>query len=294
MKKVIIIFTLLITALLTGCQNSSVVQRIVPEAEMLESEDYDLGIDSLNSGNYDEAISYFNQFNNETSKELISNIKHHRLVDRYYENAEYQKAQDEALLITEPYPKYDEIKKLLNELPTLVKNENIKEAERKFEHAKEAFSKEYYRTAYNYLQEVIKLQPDHNEALQLVDTYKAKHEEDIIAKEKEQELKKEQSKTENINTATVSADTIKSEFEEMILKALTGLASKAYFNSENDFIIEVDSSEWDSLSENEQKDILYLFEEYIGTLRESLGDNSVSGFGAVFSEAGRQLESFYK
>ena len=292
MKKVIIIFTLLITALLTGCQNSSVVQRIVPEAEMLASEDYDKGIDSLNNGNYDEAISYFEQFNNETSKELVSNIKHHKLVDKYYEKAEYQNAQDQALLITEPYPKYDEIKKLLDELPALVENEKTKEVERKFEQAKEAFSKQYYRTAYNYLQEVIKLQPDHNEALQLVDTYKAKHEEDIIAKEKEQELKKEQSKTENNNTEIVSPDTKKSEFEKMILKAMTGLASKAYFNSENDFIIEVDSSEWDNLSENEQKDILYLLGEYIDVLNEDLGDSYVSGFGAIFSIAGRQLKSF--
>jgi tetratricopeptide (TPR) repeat protein len=290
MKKLILL-TIFIIAILSGCQNS-IREKNQSEKELetasLDSENYDKGIKAISNGNYDEAISHFNKMNDDTSKDIVSDIKRHKLVMRYYGNAEYKKAKEEAMLIKEYYPKYDEINKLLDELPILIENEKLIKADKKFEQAKEAFSKQYYRTAYNYLRDVIKLQPEHNEALELLDTYKAKHDEEIETKNKE----KEQSESENSNTLTASSNTKKAEFEKMILKALIGLASKAYFNSENDFIIEVDSSEWDRLSENEQKDILFLLGEYIDVLNEDLGNVNVSGFGAIFSEAGRQLESF--
>ena len=96
-----------------------------------------------------------------------------------------------------------------------------------------------------------------------------------------------------INEATENIGKRRTEFLKILVNALNApelpiMCEKAYFNSDNDLIIEV-NGEWLVLDEALKKDMIY-------ALKEVLKKNKIlvnsSGYGQFFSTSGQPLENF--
>ena len=96
------------------------------------------------------------------------------------------------------------------------------------------------------------------------------------------------------NIALPSYSSKRSEFAQSIMQALNApglpeMCTNAYFNSEGEFIIEV-NGEWLVLDKEIRKDMVYALKEL---LKESKGNLGVEGYGQFFSDSGQALEAFY-
>lgn len=133
----------------------------------LAEQNYEKGMEALNSGQYEEAIGYLEKSEAADIDELIKAIKHHLEAQEAYEAGDYDNAYDAAGLVPESYPRYDEVRKIYEDSLKRLIDENLRDA-------KKYFDNEKYIDAYDSLKIVLKYDPENQEALQLKEIYRTK------------------------------------------------------------------------------------------------------------------------
>ncbi len=152
---ILIIFAVVVSALLV------MMPRVISE------HNHEKGINAINNGNFEEAISYLEKSNTVDADDLIESAQHHRNAIEAYEDGKYIDAYEEARRVEETYPQYDEVQKMAAKSLEKLIDENLEEA-------KEHFTDKEYIDAYERLRIVLKYDPNQEEALQLKELYSLK------------------------------------------------------------------------------------------------------------------------
>lgn len=84
----------------------------------------------------------------------------------------------------------------------------------------------------------------------------------------------------------------KEAYAKVVRDALWPMATDAYFNKDNDFIIVV-TTEWHYLADGEIKELIHLIKQQVGALKKDVGEYCVSGHVGIFGQSGTLLDNFY-
>ncbi len=158
-KKTLIIVAIVLITL------AAVLLLVMPG--VLSEQNYNKGINAINSGDYEEAIQFLEKSNAEGADVLIESVRHHQAAIEAYKKDEYVKAFKEAELVDKSYPLYEEVMELYDKSFTRLISENL-------EAAKDYFDDKEYVEAYESLKTVLKYDPSNEEAMQLKELYSLK------------------------------------------------------------------------------------------------------------------------
>lgn len=146
-----------------------IVAMLVVIPGIIGEQNYINGVDAINREDYKQAIKYLEKSNTNDAAELIESIKYHLEAIEAYEEHNYKNAFEAARLVSEAYPKYDEVQKLYSDALKKLCEEILNTAKGEFNNGE-------YIHAYNSLKKVFTYDPNYEEALQLKDLYKERSE----------------------------------------------------------------------------------------------------------------------
>ena len=161
---------------------------------------YDKGIDSLNKGEYTEAIAYLEKSkvsDTEESLDLAYSLKeseeNYNLGVDLFGKKEYEDAIEKLSSVTSDFPKYNEAKDMINESKSLAADDYLQQA-------KTNYTEKDYISAFELLQTALGYNPSLEEAVELNKTYAAKYTDEQEKIKKQKEKDELQAKKDNMNT----------------------------------------------------------------------------------------------
>jgi|GEM_PF-2745102 len=131
---------------------------------------YEKGIEALKKGEYEEAAGYFDQSVGKAAADLAEDIGNHMAAAASLRSGNYRNAMNDAALVPESYPRYDEVREIYDAALALLVEEYISGA-------KESFAGGEYMDAYKSLRMALEYDPENSEALGLRDAYQRKSKE---------------------------------------------------------------------------------------------------------------------